>query len=105
MRKIVIPKRQRDQLEDDYKHERISRREYEAKKKQIEAGFDYLLRVIPAAAAAVVKSARLDVGSSRNLKRSFAVCQAKRLERAIGAILACCGLLPADDTRKNELYR
>ncbi len=31
-------KRQMDKLEDDYKHERISRSEYEARKKQIEAG-------------------------------------------------------------------
>ena len=27
-----------DQLEDDYKHERISRKEYEARKSQIEKG-------------------------------------------------------------------
>ncbi len=31
-------KRQMDKLEDDYKNERISRSEYEARKKQIEAG-------------------------------------------------------------------
>ena len=31
-------KQQMDKLEDDYKHERISRKEYEARKKQIEAG-------------------------------------------------------------------
>jgi hypothetical protein len=31
-------KRQMDQLEDDYKNEKISRREYEARKKQIESG-------------------------------------------------------------------
>ena len=31
-------KRQLDKLEDDYKNERISRREYEERKKQIEAG-------------------------------------------------------------------
>jgi hypothetical protein len=31
-------KRQMDRLEDDYKHERISRREYEERKRQIEAG-------------------------------------------------------------------
>jgi hypothetical protein len=31
-------KRQMDKLEDDYKNERISRREYEQRKKQIEAG-------------------------------------------------------------------
>jgi hypothetical protein len=31
-------KRQMDKLEDDFKSERISRREYEEKKKQIEAG-------------------------------------------------------------------
>ena len=34
----VNNKRQMDRLEDDYKHERISRRDYEARKKQIEAG-------------------------------------------------------------------
>ncbi len=31
-------KQQMDKLEDDYKNERISRKEYEARKKQIEAG-------------------------------------------------------------------
>ncbi len=31
-------KRQMDKLEDDYKNERISRSEYEARKKQIESG-------------------------------------------------------------------
>jgi hypothetical protein len=31
-------KRQMDKLEDDYKSERISRREYEERKRQIEAG-------------------------------------------------------------------
>ena len=31
-------KRQMDRLEDDYKNERISRKEYESRKKQIEAG-------------------------------------------------------------------
>ena len=31
-------KRQMDRLEDDYKHERISRREYEQRKRQIESG-------------------------------------------------------------------
>jgi len=31
-------KRQMDRLEDDYKNERISRREYEERKQQIEAG-------------------------------------------------------------------
>jgi hypothetical protein len=31
-------KRQMDRLEDDYKNERISRREYEERKKQIENG-------------------------------------------------------------------
>ena len=34
----VNAKRQMDKLEDDYKNERISRREYDARKKQIEAG-------------------------------------------------------------------
>jgi len=31
-------KRQMDKLEEDYKNERISRKEYESRKKQIEAG-------------------------------------------------------------------
>jgi hypothetical protein len=31
-------KRQMDQLEDDYKNERISRQEYESRKRQIESG-------------------------------------------------------------------
>jgi membrane-bound lytic murein transglycosylase B len=31
-------KRQMDQLEDDFRKERISRKEYESRKKQIEAG-------------------------------------------------------------------
>ena len=31
-------KRQMDRLEDDYRHERISRREYEERKRQIESG-------------------------------------------------------------------
>ena len=31
-------KRQMDKLEDDFKNERISRREYEERKRQIEAG-------------------------------------------------------------------
>jgi hypothetical protein len=31
-------KRQMDRLEDDYRHERISRREYEQRKSQIERG-------------------------------------------------------------------
>ena len=31
-------KRQMDKLEDDYQHDRISRREYEERKKQIESG-------------------------------------------------------------------
>ncbi len=34
----INAKRQMDKLEDDYKHERISRSEYESRKKQIEAG-------------------------------------------------------------------
>jgi hypothetical protein len=34
----IQAKRQMDRLEDDYKHERISRKEYEQRKKQIEAG-------------------------------------------------------------------
>ncbi len=34
----IQAKRQMDKLEDDYKRERISRREYEDRKKQIEAG-------------------------------------------------------------------
>ncbi|HYY26223.1 MAG TPA: hypothetical protein VE689_12055 [Candidatus Udaeobacter sp.] len=34
----INAKQQMDKLEDDYRHERISRREYETKKKQIEAG-------------------------------------------------------------------
>jgi hypothetical protein len=34
----INAKRQMDKLEDDYKNERISRREYENKKKQIESG-------------------------------------------------------------------
>jgi hypothetical protein len=34
----VNAKRQMDKLEDDFKSERISRREYESRKKQIEAG-------------------------------------------------------------------
>lgn len=34
----VQSKRQMDKLEDDLKNERISRREYEQRKKQIEAG-------------------------------------------------------------------
>lgn len=34
----INAKRQLDRLEDDYRNERISRREYEARKKQIEAG-------------------------------------------------------------------
>ena len=34
----INAKRQMDKLEDDYKNERISRREYETRKKQVEAG-------------------------------------------------------------------
>jgi hypothetical protein len=34
----INAKQQMDKLEDDFRHERISRREYEARKKQIEAG-------------------------------------------------------------------
>jgi hypothetical protein len=34
----ISAKRQLDRLEDDYRNERISRREYESRKKQIEAG-------------------------------------------------------------------
>lgn len=34
----ISAKRQMDKLEDDYKNERISREEYESRKKQIEAG-------------------------------------------------------------------
>lgn len=34
----INAKRQMDRLEDDYRHERISRREYEARKSQIEGG-------------------------------------------------------------------
>jgi len=34
----INSKRQMDKLEDDYKDERISRREYEDRKKQIESG-------------------------------------------------------------------
>jgi hypothetical protein len=34
----INAKRQMDKLEDDFKSERISRREYESRKKQIEAG-------------------------------------------------------------------
>jgi hypothetical protein len=34
----ISAKRQLSQLEDDYRNERISKREYEARKKQIEAG-------------------------------------------------------------------
>lgn len=34
----INAKRQMDRLEDDYKHERISRREYESRKSQIERG-------------------------------------------------------------------
>ena len=34
----INAKRQMDQLEDDYRHERISRGEYETKKSQIEKG-------------------------------------------------------------------
>ena len=34
----IQAKRQMDQLNDDLKHERISRNEYEARKKQIEGG-------------------------------------------------------------------
>jgi hypothetical protein len=34
----IQAKRQMDQLEDDFKKERISRKEYESRKRQIEAG-------------------------------------------------------------------
>ena len=34
----INAKRQMDRLEDDYRRERISRREYEARKSQIESG-------------------------------------------------------------------
>ncbi len=34
----IQAKRQMDRLEEDFKHERISRREYESRKRQIEAG-------------------------------------------------------------------
>ena len=34
----IQAKRQMDKLEDDLKHERITRNEYETRKKQIEAG-------------------------------------------------------------------
>jgi hypothetical protein len=34
----INAKRQMDRLEDDYRHERISRREYEARRNQIERG-------------------------------------------------------------------
>jgi hypothetical protein len=34
----ISAKRQMDRLEDDYRNERISRQEYESRKKQIEAG-------------------------------------------------------------------
>jgi len=34
----ISAKRQMDRLEDDYKNERISKKEYETRKKQIEAG-------------------------------------------------------------------
>ena len=34
----VQAKRQLDKVEDDYRHERISHREYESRKQQIEAG-------------------------------------------------------------------
>ncbi|HXF77093.1 MAG TPA: hypothetical protein VNN13_13420 [Methylomirabilota bacterium] len=34
----INAKRQMDKLEDDYRHERISRREYEGRKQQIERG-------------------------------------------------------------------
>lgn len=34
----INAKRQMDRLEDDYRRERISRREYEARKQQIERG-------------------------------------------------------------------
>lgn len=34
----IQAKRQMDKLEDDLKHERITRNEYDARKKQIEAG-------------------------------------------------------------------
>jgi hypothetical protein len=34
----INAKRQMDRLEDDYRHERISRREYERRKDQIERG-------------------------------------------------------------------
>ena len=34
----INAKQQMDRLEDDYRNERISRREYETRKKQIEAG-------------------------------------------------------------------
>lgn len=38
----INSKRQMDKLEDDYKNERISRREYEERKKQIESGSIYI---------------------------------------------------------------
>ena len=34
----IQARRQMDRLEDDYRNERISRREYESRKRQIEAG-------------------------------------------------------------------
>ncbi len=34
----INAKRQMDRLEDDYRHDRISRREYERRKEQIERG-------------------------------------------------------------------
>jgi hypothetical protein len=34
----INAKRQRDKLEDDYRNERIGRREYEARRRQIEKG-------------------------------------------------------------------
>jgi hypothetical protein len=34
----INAKRQMDRLEDDYRHERISRRDYERRKEQIERG-------------------------------------------------------------------
>jgi hypothetical protein len=34
----ISAKRQMDRLEDDYRHERISRREYQARRHQIERG-------------------------------------------------------------------
>jgi hypothetical protein len=94
----INSKRQMNQLEDDYKNERISRREYESRKNRSRPDRLYI--------NPIMRSGSLDLGSSRNLKRLLVVGPRDRISvQAFVVSEGHCHDEIRENSRPNQLWR